>query len=318
MVPVPPNPGVAALASGDKIAVIAPSSAPLETADLVAGLRRLEAKGFQIVTAYGMSEPPGYLADPDHLRLAFLNDTLARDDVRAVFCVRGGYGSLRILDRLDFDAIRRAPKIIVGYSDITAIHLGVLAHTGLPGLSAAMVATDWKDIDRSEADTIFDILAGTADTGLYDAEGLAIEPDRPGTAVGRAIGGNLTLLCRLLGTPYFPDPSGAILFIEEIGEQPYRVDGLFAQLRLSGVLERISGLVIGGITDAEPAPGRPSLDLRDVLRHYMQFVDGPVASKLPYGHFQPKVPMPVGVRVRLEADDQHARLTALEPLVRTL
>ena len=315
MITVPANPGVSALAAGDKIAVVAPSSAPVEPADLSEGLRRLRQWGFQLATAYDMTDPPGYLADPDDLRLAYLNETLARDDVRAVFCVRGGYGSLRLLDRVDFGAIQRSPKIIIGYSDVTALHLAILARTGIPGLSAAMVATDWKEIDEKEADAILSILSGKADSGIFASDGLAIAPEKPGTAEGRSIGGNLTLLCRLLGTPYFPDPTGAILFIEEVGEQPYRIDGLFAQLKLAGVLDRIAGLVIGGITDSDPIPNRPSLDLDDVLRHYMQFVDGPVASALPYGHFQPKTPMPVGVRVRLDVDDRHARLAALEPVV---
>jgi muramoyltetrapeptide carboxypeptidase len=285
--------------------------------DLDAGLRRLQVLGFEIVTGFEMSDPPGYLSDPDEVRLRYLNGMLAREDIRAIFCVRGGYGSLRLLDRIDYDAVRRSPKIVVGYSDITALHLAILTRTGVPGLSAAMVATDWKNIDASEADTVFALLKGESRDGLYGDEGLLLDAGKPGYARGRAVGGNLSVICRLIGTPYFPDPADAILFLEEVGEQPYRVDGLLAQLRLSGVLERIGGLVIGGITEADPAEGRPSLTVSEVLSHYSGFVGGPVATGLRYGHFQPKIPMPVGVQVELEVDDRSARLRALEPLVTT-
>ena len=317
MLSVPPTRVVPPLEPHDTVAVVAPASAPLSRVDLDRGLARLASTGLNVIAAYDMAEPPGYLADTDEVRARHLNAIFARQDVRAIFCVRGGYGSLRILEHLDYRALEESPKIVVGYSDITAIQLAVLARAGIPGLSAAMVATDWGDISESESSTVLKCLAGSADAGLFSSEGLTLKAEKSGSAEGRALGGNLTILCRLIGTPYFPDPQGAILFVEEVGEQPYRVDGLLAQMKLAGVLERIAGLVIGGITDATPPHDRPSLSLEDVLDHYVQFVNGPVASGLAYGHFQPKVPMPIGTLVRLQVDGSSCRLKAEQQLVTT-
>ncbi|NNE46558.1 MAG: LD-carboxypeptidase [Rhodothermales bacterium] len=315
--PRPPDKvsAVRPLRPGGTVGVVAPASAPANESDLEAGLARLRNAGFNVVTAFDMDKRDGYLADSDSDRLHYLNEMLARDDIAALFCARGGFGALRILSGIDFNSLRRAPKIIVGYSDITAIHLAALAQTGLPGLSAAMVSTDWKDIATDEEKAILACLAGTAADGVFAPDGLALTAERSGEAEGRSIGGNLSVLCKLVGSRYFPDPTDAILFIEEVGEPPYRIDGLLAQLHLSGVLDRIGGLVIGGITDAEPPDGKPSLMLDDILNHYFDLVDGPVASGLSYGHFQPKVPMPVGTRMRLNVRGETARLVALEQLV---
>ncbi len=310
------RPSIPAVDAGSAVAVVAPASAPTEWSDFEAGIRRLQAAGLTVVSSVEPKTQMGYLSASDDARAEALNNALRRSDVRAIFCARGGYGALRIIERIDYASMESAPKIIVGYSDVTAIHLAVLARTGIPGLSAAMVATDWGSIDEREASSVLNCLSGDAASGVFAPEGIALKAVRQGKAEGRLIGGNLSVLCRLIGTPYLPDVTGAILFVEDVGEPPYRIDGMLAQLRLSGVLRRIGGLVIGSFTEADPPPGKPSLPLDDVLNHYAAFVDGPVASGLPYGHFQPKEPVPVGIRGRLSVDGQSARLSALEQLVR--
>lgn len=256
----------------------------------------------------------GYLSGTDADRAAEMNALFARDDLDAIVCLRGGYGALRILDRLDWDALRENPKLIVGYSDITALHLAAWSQSGVTGLSAAMAAPDWPDLDAASEQQIWDLAGGAYPWEVVGPGGEPLAPMRVGEVEGTLLGGNLSLIAALLGTPFLPDLTGAILFIEDVGEPPYRVDGLLARLRLAGVLERLGGLVIGAFTDGEPAKNRPSLTLGEILEHYAAFVPGPVASGLVYGHFVSKSPLPVGVQARLVVGAR-AELTTLSPLV---
>jgi muramoyltetrapeptide carboxypeptidase len=298
-----------------RVAVAAPASAALDPASAAAGLAALRARGLAVETLRPMSPPAlGYLAGDDDARAAELNALLARDDLDAVFCLRGGYGLLRLLDRIDYDAARLHPKLVVGYSDVTALHLALWARAGLPGLSGPMVAPDWPALDAETEAPFWALAGGAAPVEIRGPDGEPLVPMKEGAAEGVLLGGNLTLTAALLGTPYLPDLAGAILFVEEVGEAPYRVDGLLARLRLAGVLEQLGGLVFGAFTGADPPPNRPSLPLDDVLDHYAQFVPGPVARGLVYGHFVRKSTLPVGVRARLEVQGELAALTVLEPL----
>ena len=302
------------------VAVAAPASAPLDPADLRAGLDALRARGLRVempAEAAMLADdfaPHGYLAAPDADRAAELNALLRRDDLDAVFVVRGGYGVLRLLPDLDYEAARRHPKLIVGYSDITALHCALWTKAGLPGLSGPMVAPDWPHLDAESEVQFWRLAEGHAPVGIVGPGGEALEAVRPGRAEGVLLGGNLTMLCSLLGTPYLPDLRGAILYLEEVGEPPYRVDRLLAQLRLAGVLENLGGLVLGGFTGAEPPADRPSLSLDAVLAGYTAELPCPVARGLVYGHFRRKSTLPFGVRARLEADGDAATLTVLDPV----
>ncbi len=300
---------------GATIGVIAPASAPRAPEHLEAGLDQLRELGFNVVTGRTRYDPFGYLAGSDEERLAELNAMLVREDVDAIFCVRGGFGTLRLLSGIDFEAAARDPKLLVGYSDITALHLARYRMTGTPGLAGAMVASDFGDPDPASMRRFWAMMSGEAPVTLDGPEGEPLVPVRPGSAEGVLLGGNLTLVTRLIGTPYLPDFRGAILFFEEIGEEPYRLDGLLAQLKLSGILDSVAGVVVGAITDWEPRHDRPTLSLEDVLDHYLGPLRCPVARGLLFGHIREKVAVPVGVRARLEVDADAARLTVLEPVV---
>ncbi len=299
-----------ALHPGDRIAVVAPASAPVDPARLEAGLAQLRARGFAV--EYAPCAPRGYLAGTDADRLAAFNGYLRRDDVRALFCVRGGYGALRLLPHLDYAAARRHPKLLVGYSDITALHLALHARAGWTGLSGPMVAVEWDDPDPASERLFWDLARGGTPAPLLGPGGEAPAPVRPGTAEGPLLGGNLSVLARMIGTPYLPDLRGAILFLEDVGEPPYRLDGLFAQMRLAGLLDGLGGLVLGGFTEADPPPDRPSLTVDEVLDDYFGHRPYPVARGLAYGHFPVKNTMPVGVKARLEVDAHTASLSILE------
>lgn len=302
------------LTPASRVAVAAPASAALDPVDARAGLDALRARGLRVEEAHEAGPPQGYLAADDDARADALNALLRRDDLDAVVCLRGGYGLLRILDRVDYAAARAHPKLVVGYSDVTALHLALYKEAGLPGLSGPMVAPDWAGLDAETERLFWELAGGAAPVEILGPGGEELTPLRPGEAEGVLLGGNLALTAALLGTPFFPDVDGAVLFVEDVGEPPYRIDGLLARLRLAGVLERLGGLVFGAFTGADVPPGRPSLTTDEVLRHYAPFVGGPVATGLVYGHFRRKATVPVGVRARLVADERGARLTVLSPV----
>ena len=305
----------APLLPSGRVAVAAPSSAALDAADVRAGLAALRARGLTVEEAFRVEGGAvGYLAGADGARADALNALLGRRDLDAVVCLRGGYGLLRILDHVDYDAARAARPLVVGYSDVTALHLALWARAGLPGISGPMVAPDWPHLDAETEADFWRVAGGAAGYDVAGPGGERLAGLKDGEAEGVLLGGNLALTAALLGTPYLPALDGAVLFLEDVGEPPYRIDGLLARLRLAGVLERLGGLVFGLFTGAEPAPDRPSLALDDVLAHYARFVGGPVARDLVYGHVPRKATVPVGVRARLTVGGGAAALTVLDPV----
>ncbi len=303
------------LTPASRVAVAAPASAALDADDVQAGLDALRQRGLHVEAAHEIAGgPQGYLAGADAARADALNALLRRDDLDAVVCLRGGYGLLRILDRIDYAAARAHPKLVVGYSDVTALHLALWREAGLPGLSGPMVAPDWPGLDAETEADFWRVAGGASGYDLVGPGGETLSALREGEAEGVLLGGNLALTAALLGTPYLPDLDGAILFLEDVGEPPYRIDGLLARLRLAGVLGQLGGLVLGLFTGADVPPDRPSLTVGEVLRHYSQFVDGPVATGLVYGHVRRKSTVPVGVRARLTASASGTALRVLEPV----
>ena len=295
--------------------IIAPASAPLDETDLQTGLQSLSEAGFETVLFRPAFEPYGFLAGNDDDRAEELNRALTGDGPDALICVRGGYGALRILDRIDYEAARRRPRLLVGYSDITALQLALLARAGWTSVSGPMIAVDWKEPVPESIEQFLALASGRHYGDLGGPSGEQLGALVPGLAEGRLVGGNLTLITRLVGTEYLPELDGAILFLEEVGEPPYRVDGMLAQLRLAGILDRLGGVVLGGFTDADPQPGRPSLHLEQVFDDYLGELGIPVAKDLAYGHFPVKSAIPVGVRARLEVSSERASLTLLESVV---
>ena len=297
---------------GDTFGVIAPASLPLDPERLPRGLAQLGMRGFRIKQFRSQIHPHGYLAGSDGERLEEINRALQDPDLSIVLCVRGGYGSLRLLDGIDYEAARAHPKLLVGYSDITALQLALWARSGVRSLSGSMVAVDWAD-PQEETDRIFwRVLSGPVPIPVEGPGGAGLTPLSSGAAEGILLGGNLTMVTRLLGTPYMPDLEGAILFLEDVGEAPYRIDGLLAHLKLAGALDRLGGLVFGRFTEWTPTDDRPTLTYEEVLDHYASSLSIPVASGLVYGHIPLHHAMPIGVRGRLIVTGSSASLTILE------
>ncbi len=274
----------------------------------------MRQEGWHIEQRRDFTDARGYLAGTDKDRSDELNHFLRRTDIHALVCIRGGYGCMRILPHLDYEAARAHPKLLVGYSDITALHLAFLAKSGWSGVSGPMVAVDWPDLDSGSRKQFLELAGGGAGS-LLGPGGEGLSPARPGTVEGRMVGGNLSMVVRLLGTPYLPDMSGAILVVEDVGEEPYRIDAYFTQLRLAGVLQQLGGIVLAGFTECGFPAGKRSLTLDEVFADHVMSLDIPVATGLLYGHFPVKSAVPIGVRARLSVTDDTARLDLLESVV---
>lgn len=287
-----------ALKPGDLVAVLAPAGPALPEA--LAAVAPLYARhGLRVRLCPSCHADIGYLAGPDALRLADLHAALADDEVAAIHCLRGGYGAMRLLDGIDGALVQRARKLLIGYSDITALH-ALWARVGLPSLHAPMAASDLiKPGRESDEMALFALLR----QGLRAGDVLAPELDPaaraaglhgPGRAEGRLVGGNLSLVAALLGTPWAWEATGAILFLEDVSEQLYRVDRLLTQLRLAGVLDAAAGFVLGSFTE-EASPVA-------LLREALGPLGKPLLAGWPSGHGTPNLPLPLGLRVALDAD----------------
>ncbi|KAF0244275.1 MAG: muramoyltetrapeptide [Planctomycetota bacterium] len=282
------------LRPGDLIAVVCPSSAPSMPA-LRRGVREIEKRGYRVLLGKHVAEKCDHLAGRDIDRLTDLNEAFRNPAIKAIFCARGGAGATRLLDRLDYAAIRRFPKIFVGYSDLTAPQLAIFHKTGLVTFSGPMVATDFDGGLRPfTARHFWPLVELPAPPQFCFKKPLEFLGDRP--AQGPLLGGTLSVLQTILGTPYAPSFDGALLVLEDIGEKVHRVDRMLAQLRLAGVWDRIAGAVFATWTDCKPRPA-----LERTLRHYAKLLKGrPAVFGVPYGHVDDKVTLPMGVMARVD------------------
>lgn len=292
------------LRHGDIIGICAPASPPASEATLNRGIVYLEKLGFRIELGKNVLRKNGYLAGSDKQRAADLNSLFANSTVKAIFTVRGGYGSHRILRLLDYNIIKRNPKIFVGYSDITAIQFALLAKCGLVTFSGPMVATEMSEkLSGKIEEQFWNCLMSTKPPSFIKGKNGSITSIKKNKVVsGRLLGGNLSLITSLIGTPYFPICKNNILMLEEIDEKPYRIDRMLNHMKLAGVFDKIEGVALGDFSGCHPEKGKPSLTLSKVFRDTFQNYPFPIISGVPYGHIKASLPFPVGVKVRFNGD----------------
>ncbi len=289
----------------DTVAVVAPAG-PFDRPSFEAGLRIL-AERYRPVFDPGLFARARYLAGDDARRLDELTAALADESVQAVFAARGGYGSLRLLARLwpKLQGAGFRPKPVIGFSDITALHLAVQA-AGWTSIHGP-VLTQLGAQPRAVADRLFALLEAT-DAPAPPLQGTALVP---GVVEGPLLGGNLSVLTRLLGTPYLPALDGAVLLLEDVGERPYRLDRMWTHLGLAGVFDRVRGIALGEFTDCEDPEAE--YGSAEVLRALAEETGLPCLAGLGIGHGAVNLPVPLGCRVRLDATA--GRLECLEPAV---
>lgn len=306
-----------ALRPGDLIGLIAPSGSTKDAEAAAKGKAALERLGFRVkLGASALSPRYGYLAAPDELRAADLNAFFVDTEVDGIVCLKGGYGTPRILDRLDYGALAANPKLFIGYSDITGLHLAFDRYVGYPTMHGPMAMSMSAGWDGYSRDSWLRAVAADYPLGeLRNPEGEATEALVGGKARGRLIGGNLSLVAALCGSPYALKPEGAIVFLEDVGEEPYRVDRMLNQLRLAGVFERCAAVALGGWTDCGPEDPERSLTLREVFMDQVAPSGRPVLAGLAAGHCTPTMSLPFGVAAELDADA--GRLVILEAACRS-
>jgi muramoyltetrapeptide carboxypeptidase len=315
--PAPIRP--ARLRPGDLVGLVAPSAAIVDSEPVDIARESLEAMGLRVREGAHLRHRRGYLAGTDEERARDVNAMIRDPDVRGIYAIRGGWGAARIVDRLDYDALARDPKVVAGYSDITALHSAIHARTGLVTFHAPIAASSWAPFPYEHFRRV--VFGGEAATlGPAPDTGETLIPQqhrvrtlRPGRARGPLLGGNLTVLAHLVGTPYVPDFDGAILFLEDVDEAPYRVDRMLTQLRLAGILGRIAGFVFGRCTNCEPRDGYGSLTLEEILTDHVAPLGVPAWFNAMIGHIQDQWTVPVGIEAEIDAEAGTVRL--LEPAV---
>ena len=290
---------------GDTIGLIGPSGAVREEGAVDQAIAYMQELGFKVKVGESAHARYGYLSGTDEVRARDVNAMFADPDVDAIVCTRGGYGTMRMLDLLDYDLIRANPKVFVGFSDITAMHIAFLEKCGLATFHGPM-ATRWK----AEFEDGFTMPAFMNAVMKAQPLGeLVNAPDyherktmNPGSAEGILVGGNLSLIAGTIGTPYELDTKGRILFIEEIGERTYCVDRMMTQLRLAGKFEDCAGIVFGDFNDCPVEYPEFGLTLEEVIRDVAAPCGKPIFTGLQAGHVAPKLTLPLGTRCRMDAD----------------
>ena len=312
-----------ALKKGDAIGIVAPAG-PVNRERIDRALARLQARGFRTKTYGDIYRSRGYLAGDDETRANELMAAFADPETAAVWCARGGYGVMRLLDRIDFEVIRQNPTVFIGFSDITALHVAIGQQTGLVTFHGPNVQDGFGKPDdmpaANEAALWGTILANPQavdEAGFsYDitgVEGATLRPLRGGVATGPLTGGNLAVLCGLLGTPFEIQTAGHILFLEDISERPYRIDRYLMQLRLAGKLQDVAGVLLGDFSYDEADPAAYAADVSALLDEFFAQLNAPVLAGFPAGHDPINLALPIGGQFQLDADNQ--QVTLLETCV---
>lgn len=291
------------LQKGDTIGIIAPSSPPNEEG-LEKSFEFLDELGLKWKVGKHVRKVNGYLAGTDDERLQDLHDMFADPEIKGIICAGGGYGAARYTDRIDLQLMKENPKVFWGFSDITFLHTAMGLYSDIVTFHGPMLASCvGKDSFHELSAKMFQQLFEPME--LHYTE--AISPLTTiigGVAKGEFIGGNLSLMTRSLGTKFEIDTKDKLLLIEDISEEPYRVDGMLNQLRMAGKFADVAGIVIGDFASAEPKKRKVSQTLDDVLNHYLGDIGKPVVKGFKIGHCEPHFAVPLGVEAKLDADNR--------------
>jgi muramoyltetrapeptide carboxypeptidase len=309
------------LCFGDTVGIVAPASAPPDPKAVDRAVQALEKFGFKPKLGKNVRARRGFLAGTDRERATDLMTMFADKKVKAIICLRGGYGASRILGRLDYAMIRRNPKILSGYSDITSLHSALAIKVNLisfhaPMLNGGLQAKNLPEFTRkSFLRTVMEAKAAGSICDGYARKTVSIL--RGGMAEGRLMGGNLSLICAGLGTPFAPSFKGKILFFEDISEKPYRLDRMLTQLLNAGILQQVAGVAVGVNQDCEDPDAKPRGEYRqtaaEVVKERLSSLRVPVVTGLPFGHVDLNATIPVGAKARL--DGKRGDLIITEPAV---
>jgi len=293
-----------ALRRGDVIGVIAPASAPTSQEKIDNGAEYLERLGYRVKFGKNVRAVRGFFAGTDEERAADVNEMFADRQVRAIIAVRGGYGTPRLLPLINYRLIKHNPKIFVGYSDLTALQLALYKKTGMVSFSGPMAGVEmFKGIDPFTEEHFWKTITSTKKSGvIHNPDARLLKSMGKGKASGVLIGGNLSLITSITGTPYLPSFENSILFFEEIGEECYRFDRMMNQLALAGIFKNAKGIVVGELTDIKPSDAaKPYLTVDEIVADHLSHLSKPILTGLVYGHVARKLTMPIGIRASVDS-----------------
>ena len=291
------------LKRGDTIGIIAPSSPP-DQKSLHKSLQFIEALGLNYKMGESVNSVYGYLAGTDDERLDDLHQMFADPNIAGIICACGGYGAARYTDRINFDLIAHNPKVFWGYSDITFLHTAIERYAGFVTFHGPMLASDvGKDTFQEKSAKMFEQLFEPT-VLQYDESFASIETFHPGQCQSELVGGNLSLLSNGIGTKFEVNTKGKILIIEDVDEEPYRVDCMLNQLRQAHKFDDVAGIIIADFSHAEPQKRKVSLTLDEVFEHYFGNLSIPIVKDVKIGHCQPHFAVPLGANAFLDADEK--------------
>ncbi len=305
------------LSPGDTIGIAAPASPPGDPERIRYAIDLVASLGFKVKPGRHIFARDGYLAGRDGMRAADLENLFLDDSVDGIFCIRGGYGASRLLPLLDFDAICAHPKVLMGYSDITALLMGLHACCGLVTFHGQVANHEFSPYTLESFKKL--LLNPQPELALAAPPSFESTPGRvewenrlrvlsPGRVRGPLLGGNLTLVSHLIGTPYLPDLTGAILFLEDVGEATYSIDRMLTQLHLSGTLDKIAGLVFGKFTEIRASEYPQDRVLEEVLAEYATGLGIPALAGMMIGHIDDQAVIPIGCMAELDTDAKTLQL----------
>lgn len=284
------------LSAGARVALVTPAGPLRGAQELEAAIEHAASLGWEAFPSPHALARHGYLAGTDEQRARDFNAALRDDRIDGIWCVRGGYGAMRIVAALDYDALRRHPRPVLGYSDITALHCAIGVRSGVVSYHGPTARGELTPFSRES------LLRALVEQRDPCGDAPHARTLRGGRAAGRLVGGNLALLAALSGTPFAPDYTDAILVLEDVGEATYRVDRMLQQLRLSGALSRLAGIAFGQFTESTDPLDAPNLALDEVLRDVADAAAVPAVAGIPLGHVNDQWTVPLGARAELDAD----------------
>jgi len=292
------------LSPGDLIGIISPASNPENLELLDKNISYFEKLGYRIKLGKNIYSEDGFYAGNITERLDDIHTMFKDKDVKAIFCTRGGYGSTKLLDKLNYSLIKKNPKILVGFSDLTAVQLAILKKTGLITFSGPMPAVnDFSKFDKDAEENFWEIMTKSKKIGkIQNPSKENFYSLNKSSAEGKLIGGNLSILISLMGTTFEPDFKDKILLIEEINEPPYKIDRMFNQLRLAKVFNKIKGVIFGRFVDCyENKTSKRSLNLNEIIIEYFQGMKIPVIYNLKHGHISQTITLPLGINCKVNS-----------------
>ena len=297
---------------GDTIAIASPAGAVWDDTQVEKFTGILSGFGFNVILCTTLKRKVGYFSGTDEQRAKELNDLFANKDVKGIFCMKGGWGCARILDKLDYNLIAQNPKVLIGFSDITTLLNAIYAKTGLITFHGPVGNSGWNEWTTSVFKNVVMYAGQTVFSPGPDDDDKIITLGK-GTAIGTLVGGNLSVISSIIGSGYLPDWKGKILFLEETKEEPYRIDRMLTQLKLAGALKQLNGIAIGKFVKCEAEEPQKAFTFMQVLEQHIKPLGIPAFYGLMTGHIENKLTLPIGAEVRMNGET--GIITLQEPAV---